>query len=257
MGTLALAASRDIMQRSGQGRREPEGVRRPQDPRPTAMRGPCDVCVGVAGRPEDARFTETRIRAARRLRRVARELRGLHWQSTQLPTPGEGRRQRLSACDAASARVLDCRSAAAGVTIRGSCALQLSAAAPGTAWTAAVEDRTCLAARALSQMLCDEPNAARCRATVRRGPRSLPGAAAHAVLTWRMQPSAIACAACFVCLRVVDQIIAPVAVRRHCTTARRPCCGDMHVHWAAPRRGRRPRAWTARARTVDMGLRVG
>ena len=29
------------------------------------------------------------------------------------------------------------------------------------------DDRRCLAARALSETLCDEPNAARCRATVR------------------------------------------------------------------------------------------
>ena len=54
--------------------------------------------------------------------------------------------------------------------IRGGCATAAphsASAAPRTVMPEGNDHRFCMAARALSEMLCDEPNAARCRATVR------------------------------------------------------------------------------------------
>ena len=86
--------------------------------------------------------------AARRLRCLASALHSCHGQG--LPTDSPPRPNEVRSQPAAASRT------------------------PTTPWTAAPwgagpDDRPCLAARALSQMLCDEPNAARCRSTVRRG----------------------------------------------------------------------------------------
>ena len=98
---------------------------------------PC--AAACPARPERA-GASARARAARRLRRLARGL-----------TPH--------------------RAAAAGGAAKMHDIMSPCAAAPWGTRAAGPADATCLAARALSQMLCDEPNAAHCRATVRRNAR--------------------------------------------------------------------------------------
>ena len=91
------------------------------------------ACPAPAHPERGARGAPARGRAARRLRRLAQH--------------GLTQTERSHAHDGAAA------SAAPTLT------LEPQGAGP--------EHRACLAARALSQMLCDEPHAARCRATVR------------------------------------------------------------------------------------------
>ena len=118
------------------------------------MRRRADPCAAPA-RAEHARTTAPgRVRASRRLRRVAL-LCG--------PAPP-------SAATAARSAKNICATADAGGLRRSGVAK--AAPAPATRRLAAPHERPGLAARALSEMLCDAAQAGRCRATVRQ--RALP-----------------------------------------------------------------------------------
>ena len=99
---------------------------------------PC--AAACPARPGERAGASARARAARRLRRLAR---GLTPHRAAAAAAGAAATHNMSRC----------------------------AAAPWGTRAAGPDDATCLAARALSQMLCDEPNAAHCRATVRRNAR--------------------------------------------------------------------------------------
>ena len=109
------------------------------------VHGPGAAACPVPARPGHGNIP-ARARAARRLGRLASTL---HWHGRTRPVPWPK----------------DVRSQAASRTVT----------TPWTAapWGAGPDDRLCLAARVLSQMLCDEPSAARCRSTVRCEPCGL------------------------------------------------------------------------------------
>ena len=107
----------------------------------TAGAGAMPCAAACPARPERA-GASARARAARRLRRLARGLTP-HRAAGAGAGAGAAEMHNMSPC----------------------------AAAPWDTRAAGPADATCLAARALSQMLCDEPNAAHCRATVRRNAR--------------------------------------------------------------------------------------
>ena len=109
-----------------------------------AMRGAAGAACPEPARPgRDQVLGTARRRTARRLRGLARHM--LAQTERSLAT---GKRQAYYEIGAAAPQ-----------------SLALSAA-PSPRVTQR-DDRRCLAARALSETLCDEPNAARCRATVR------------------------------------------------------------------------------------------
>ena len=109
--------------------------------RGAATAGAGAACPAPARRGRD--LGPARRRTARRLRGLARHM--LAQTERSLAT---GKRQAYYEIGAAAPQSLALSSAPSPrVTQR--------------------DDRRCLAARALSETLCDEPNAARCRATVR------------------------------------------------------------------------------------------
>ena len=170
-------------------------------------------------------------RAARRLRRLASALHG------------RGPTQTERSHAAAASQTYASLSAAPTLLSLPAAVTPAWRAAP---WGAGPDDRACLAARALSQMLCDEPTAARCRAKVRRGPpRPWLGFALQA--TPRARPSLHAYIA------QVPSVPRLPRPRRRCTAARLLRCGS--APWAAACRTHRRRHWPTRARATGLRMR--
>ena len=121
--------------------------------------------AGARSCPDTADHSERdRSRAARRLRRLARALSVLA-QAERSPTSARN-------CNAMA-------KFAAAPAAAGAAALQSAWKRTAAPQLAGRDVRLCLAARALSGMLCDEPNAARCRTVVRSRRSPTVGAAAR------------------------------------------------------------------------------